>query len=527
MWKALLKKQWLSALAFFTQGKNGKRRSTGAIVGFTALMVYAFGAIVYMFYEISDMLCAPLLAQDLAWLYFAFMGAISTGFGVIGSIFMAKSKLYEAKDNDVLLSMPIPAWLVLFSRIVGLYLFTLLFQSLIFIPCAACYFITAGFSFPALLGCLFVWLVMPLGTLAICCILGWLLAIISAKLPGSNWLAVVFSVLFFAGYMAVYSKINEYLGWVLAHGGLVADKMQTVLYPFAKLGLTCAGDFLSGALLGVMFVGAFALVYWLLSKTYIRLATARRGGKKVAYKGEKRKQSSVMLSLIKKEGLRYFKNPMVALNCFLGTIMFVVFPFVCLFSEGIKQMALAIGNREWIALILGGVVCLAGSANALSASSVSLEGESLWILRSLPVQTERVLTVKWLFHYILTAVPALLFGVFACVYFKVGVWFGIAAVAAGLAFILFTAILGLIINLKFPNLHWTNELVAVKQGFAPMLGMFSGWGALALLVGGWFLFGKLLFTGGYFLVASGALLLASGLLSWWLYTRGKKVFEDL
>ena len=113
MIKVLLKKQWLATTAIFTQGKNGQRRSLKASIGFAILLLYGFVAMGAMFWEMADMMCAPLVHADLAWVYFAFVSLLATCIVVIVGIFTAKSTLYEAKDNDLLLSMPIPSWAVL------------------------------------------------------------------------------------------------------------------------------------------------------------------------------------------------------------------------------------------------------------------------------------------------------------------------------------------------------------------------------------------------------------------------------
>ena len=108
MLKVLLKKQWLALTAFLMIGKNGQRRSPKAVLLFALLFVYAFGALGVMFWGMADMLCEPLATAGLAWVYFALMAVIATAFGVVIGIFAAKSTLYEAKDNDLIFSMPIP-----------------------------------------------------------------------------------------------------------------------------------------------------------------------------------------------------------------------------------------------------------------------------------------------------------------------------------------------------------------------------------------------------------------------------------
>ena len=42
------------------------------------------------------------------WLYFTLMGLVAIFLGAFGSVFNTYSSLYLAKDNDLLLSLPIP-----------------------------------------------------------------------------------------------------------------------------------------------------------------------------------------------------------------------------------------------------------------------------------------------------------------------------------------------------------------------------------------------------------------------------------
>ncbi len=527
MLKALFKKQFLESVAFLLQDKKGNRRTPQGILGFCLLLVLGLGSICFLFFGMGNMLSGALSAQGLEWVYFAFMGTAATAFGVVGSIFTAKTKLYEAKDNDLLLSMPIPSWMILFVRTVGLYLFTLLFEAMVFLPSVFAFFLAVEFSFTVLICSLIVLLVMPFLALAICYILGWLLAVISAKLPWKNLLTTLFSVGFLVAYFIVYSKINTLLNYVMINGDAVGNAMQKWLYPFSKMGAACAGDWLALLVYAAIFLAPFALVYLLISKTYLRLATARRGGRKAKYTGKGYKQTVPVWALVKKELMRFTKNPMVALNCLLGAMFLMILPFILLFSKDFRTVLTLINEDEIVAMILAIILCALTSTNMLAAASVSLEGESIWVIRSLPVQTEKVLFAKGLTHWLVTAIPAAFASAFCCILLKISVGYALATLAVSLVFSAFAAAAGLAINLKLPNMHWTNELVAVKQSFSAVLSMFAEWAAVGLLVGGYFLFGENLFAGGYLLVCVAMLTVASGLIVVWIGTRGKKIFEEL
>ena len=62
----------------------------------------------------------PMLETGLAWMYFALAGLSCIAISVVGSIFATQSYLYEAKDNELLLSMPIPVSYILASRLLAL-----------------------------------------------------------------------------------------------------------------------------------------------------------------------------------------------------------------------------------------------------------------------------------------------------------------------------------------------------------------------------------------------------------------------
>ncbi len=527
MFKALLKKQLLETGAFLLQDKEGKRRSVQGILGFSLLLLIGLASMCFLFFGMGTVLCLPLAQQGMSWVYFAFMGALATAFGVIGSVFTAKTKLYEAKDNDLLLSMPIPSWMILFSRLTGLYLFTLLFVGVVFLPALVAYLVWVEFSVTVLLCSILVLVIMPFFALAICCLLGWVFALIAAKLPGKNVLTVIFTVVFMVVYFMGYSKIDIFLDYVINNGEGVGKAMQTWLYPFWQMGLACTGKLLPMLVYAAIFLGLFALVYLLMDRTYLRLATANKGGKRAKYTGKGYKQTSWFGALFKKELLRFTKNPMVAMNCLLGTIFMLVFPFVALFAGEFRQAIAAVNEDEIFAMILALLLCAVMSMNMISAASVSLEGESIWVVRSLPVQTEKVLLAKAGFHFLMTAIPSAFASIFFCILFRIGIGYSVAVLAFALVFSALGAVLGLAINLKLPNLNWTNELHPVKQSLSTVLSMFAEWAVLGLLVGGYFLFGKYLFSGGYFLVCILLSMAVIGLLTAWLGTRGKQIFEEL
>ena len=120
MFKALLKKQFMEINSWLLQDKkSGKRRSVGGMVLLIAVYVVLFASLGVVFYGTGLTLCEPMTELGLSWFYFAVMGLLSVLLGVFGSVFNTFATLYKAKDNELLLSMPIPPVCIIASRLLG------------------------------------------------------------------------------------------------------------------------------------------------------------------------------------------------------------------------------------------------------------------------------------------------------------------------------------------------------------------------------------------------------------------------
>jgi hypothetical protein len=191
-----------------------------------------------------------------------------------------------------------------------------------------------------------------------------------------------------------------------------------------------------------------------------------------------------------------------------------------LFDSGVMQ-------GDDVFLLTTVIVCMLTSMNTISACSVSLEGDSLWVVRSLPVSAWNVLKAKLHLHILVTGAPILICGFLVGVGVGLGVLEILLTIAMATVGVLFFGAFGLTVNLKFPNLKWTNETVAVKQGVATMITMFGGWGVVLTPVLLYFLIGEYFVAWAYVLlwlfVMAGATV---GLIAW-LKKRGTRIFERL
>lgn len=530
---ALIKKQMLEALSLLTRGsKQGKSRSTGAIVGIGILFLFVFASIAFCFAMMALSICGPLVSAGLGWLYFALMGSLATLFGVIGSVFTTYNALYVAKDNELLLAMPIPPAYLLFSRMVGLYLVSLLFEAMVMLPACVVYWTLVLPSVAGVIFSVLTLLVLPLLALAISCLLGWLLALIAPHVKHKSIVVALISVAFFVLYYMVAFRLSDLMQSLIANSEALGEQFRTALFLFYQMGMGAEGSVLGFLLFVLITGGIFAIVYAVLAFNFVKLATNKRGGPKSVYREKRTKARSQGSALLSKELSRFWGSSVYLLNSGMGSLFLIVGAVAALvkagwLSENIPTLLLQIGMTDMLPLLICAVVCMVASMNIVTAPSVSLEGSSIWILQSLPVDPWKVLRAKLELHVLITALPTVVCTAVLLAVLRVSLFDAVFAVLAVCLFVLFCAAFGLVMNLLFPNLKWNSEAVAVKQGMSTMIAMFGGWGLVLLLGGGWFLVGSFLTAAGYLLLCSLLLAAASALLLWRLRRWGSRRFAEL
>ena len=135
MLKSLLRVRFAALLAAFTgQSRKRGRQTKGKAAGYALLMLYCFCAFVFLFYSSFSQLAEAFFPAGLGWLYFAMFAIMAFALMFIGSVFTAKSQLFEAKDNELLLSMPVRPGLILLSRMAAMLAMNFVFELVVALP---------------------------------------------------------------------------------------------------------------------------------------------------------------------------------------------------------------------------------------------------------------------------------------------------------------------------------------------------------------------------------------------------------
>ncbi|MCR5664509.1 MAG: hypothetical protein K6G17_06495 [Oscillospiraceae bacterium] len=528
--KALLRVRLAGLLSsLLGANRSRKRRTRGQILGFAALMLYAFGFLGFSMFQTFAQLAPAFSAFGVGWVYFAMAALMTFGLMFIGSVFTAKAQLYEATDNDLLLSMPIPPRDVLLSRLALLLVMDELFGLVVSVPAFLAWQLAAGFTLKAGVNFVLIFLLLlPLLALLLTALFGWLLHLAAQRVRSQSLLTVLLSLAFIAVYFVVVQRMNIWLAEMVQDPSPLVGALGGFA-PLLWLGRACADGSLSAlGLLALADAALCALGWTVLERSFLRTATDRRAAAKIRYVEKKAELLSPDRALLQRELRRLGATPMYLLNGAFGTMLA---PFAAVFlllrRELFAELLAQPGLGELLTVMGPLALCFLGVMTMLTAPSISLEGKSLWLLQSMPVSPRQVLRSKLRLHLLIGLPPTLLLSAALAALLPGGPLMKALCVALPALSTLFSGLLGLFENLRHPYLDWVNETQAVKSGSSVVFTMLISMALLSVpLILGLVFLGDIapeLLELGF-----GALLaLLCGLLTAWLRTRGEQRFMEI
>lgn len=528
MIKALFRKQMLEVFAWvYKDKKSGKLRTAKGIAGYVLLYLLLFGILGVIFGKVADFMCSPLLKAGQGWIYWCLMGMIALFFGVFGSVFNTYSSLYQSKDNDLLLSMPIPVSRILLARLSGVYAMGLLYEMIVMIPTVIIWLIQAPVTLWGTVSVLLIPLVLSVLVLAFSAVLGWITAVVMTKVKHKSTVTVILSLLFIVAYYYVYARAYSALQDLLANAEVFGEKIRFALYPLYQMGLAAEGNALSMLIFSGIIALLLVVIVLLLSRNFLKLATQNQGTEKTFYKERSIRNRSFKMALLRKEFRRFTQSANYMLNCGLGVILMPISAVLLLWKAGDIRPFLSIISEEHSALLVMAALCLMASMNVMTAPSISLEGKNLWIVQSLPISARYVLGAKMKMQLLLTLIPVIAPILAAEWLLRPKLFFAVSIPLVTLLFVVLMAAIGLVSNLKMPNLHWTNEIIPIKQSAPTMISLFSGWGIVALPAGSYYLLNQYVSASVYVICVAIVLIVADYLLLHWLMSKGAKILSML
>lgn len=532
MLKILVKKQLAEIFrSYFYNPKKNKARSKAAVIAYMVLFaVLMIGVLGGMFTFLSYTICASLSAAGTDWLYFTIMGLIAILLGAFGSVFNTYSGLYLSKDNDLLLSMPIPAGTVINARLLGVYIMGLMYSAIVIIPAAAVYIVIVNHSIFTVVSCLLFVFLISVFVLTLSAALGFVVAKISLKLKNKSFVTVAVSLLFFALYYLFYFKAQAIITKLVENAAVYGSKIKGAAYPLYLFGKAATGDAIALISVSAVILALFAATWIIIAKSFLKIATATGKTAKKKYKEINVKQNSINTALFKKELKRFTSSPNYMLNCGFGILFLILCGgAVIIKADDLSAAVKLLSNVKpgIVPAVVCTAVCAMASMIDIAAPSVSLEGKSIWLPQSLPVTAWQVLRAKLLLQTAISIFPVTFCLVCTVAVYRYTLPELLLTFLIPFLYVILSALFGLFLGVKMPNLNWTNENTPIKQSASVAVALFGGFLYAALIIAGYFWLSKFLGFAVYMCMFAAITVLLSVLLYRYLKNKGSAAFAAL
>lgn len=451
-------------------------------------------------------------------------------FGLLFGL-MRAANAAGSKDAELLLALPVRRVTVVCSKVITQYIFDAPLMILILGSSVVAYYVIGGGSAGALVRGIILTLLLPMIPIALSYMLGGVIGYLQEKFKMTSIITTAMLMLLVIGYMFVNFKTSSILATVTEVGSTNQLDMIDKIAPLSWL----THFVLDGSILPVIFSLLMLIAPFCLG---VSIYASAFGKPKKGYHSNSRilgfAERSPRMALLDKEVKRYLACTIYVFNTAFGPLLLLVFAIAVAVAgpekiiSGMELPADLLLTKEITYVVLAGIFCLFPSMTSTSASSISLEGSQLWILKAHPVRTEDIFWAKYMLN-ILLLVPASI-AASAVVGIRLQMTFleiaGFSAVIALLGVLV--SMLGLIVNLFFPRFDWTNETAVVKQSMSVMIAMVVGFAAACIP---FILYFTLLIKSFGFMGFLAAGIVIYGLLSAGAYlflkTAGKKLFEAL
>lgn len=476
--KAVLSED-MNLFKYVTKKNSSKTKKLLLPIALFIIVVMSVG--VYAF-----MLAEELHKYNITYIMLSIVLAIVTILAFIEGIYKSQGILFDSKDNDLLFSLPIKKSYILFIKILKLLLFQYIYNLMFLLPAFIVYIIFEKPNLNFYLLSFLMTFLVPLVPTIVASFLGYIIKLISSKSKSKKIVQTILSTILLLGIYFVSMNTETFFQDIASKATNINDFLCKIYYPIgAYIQLINKFEIIMFAKLLLIHILPFALFIMIGSKYYFNIIsnlknvdiTLKNSNKQYTIKSNKQ-----IISLAKKEMKRFFSSSVYMFNTTFGLVLLVVFTILLCFKD--KQMIINILSQYGVSkdistsLLYYGLILFSGMSTSITSSSISLEGKTINITKSLPVSVKTILQSKILYCYFIEMPFMILSEILFFIKFRPSMLYFLIIVILSITVVLLSAVIGLIINLKYPKLDFKNDTEVVKQSMSSFLSVGLGMGIL-------------------------------------------------
>ncbi|WP_449161074.1 putative ABC transporter permease subunit [Streptococcus sp.] len=433
----------------------------------SSMVIASFGIITLaLFCFVYNILTAKTLVQVGQYdLIPAYMVSVSSFSILFLTVFYSNGILFGSRDMEILLSLPVKSSDIITSKFMFIYLLNFLIGLMFMLPGGIVWILNGSLNVLQIVLYFTSIIFVPLIPMCIAACMGIIVVTISSYFKRKNVIALIFSfaMIGIIGYFALsalQSGDESSIGVTLA-------KQITGLYPISRLFMPYynfpmyygMGFYIVlSIVVFYLFVKIASLKYGLLNT--LANTKSRYANDKVSYE-----RKSVFFALYQKELGRFLSSYMAVLNAGLGVILLCVFS-ICFLFNSVGQIGNSAGIEninEYLSNLVPVFISSMLSLSCPAASSMSLEGKNIWILKSSPVEVRMILNAKIAVNLTLHLIGYMISVSVFVLKLDMNPIQVMNLVIVPICYSLFITVIGISLNKKFPNYDWDSEMIVVKQ----------------------------------------------------------------
>ena len=443
-------------------------------------------ALLFLFsmWSYANVIMEPLVEVHCEIVLLTLFIAFSVILTLMEGIYKAGNLLFNCKDDNLLLSLPIKKSTVLFLRLFKFYIFEVLYNTLFLLPAMLVYIRYVNVSWTFYIVSILALLILPVIPIVISCVIGGITAGSSAKFKYKNFAQIVFTTILLLGIMYLSFNLEGLIASLAEHATSVNDLITKLYYP-AGMYIKLITEF--NVIDLIIFVGIHIILSFVtvlaLGKIYFKINSkvkvVKSSSTSQKYKIKTRKP---IVSLIKKELNRFATSPVFVINAGFGLVLFIagcillVVKFDSL-TETLSSIDMGITIEQlksYIPVVQFGLICFAALMSSITCSMISLEGKTFSILKSLPVKPFTIIMAK-VMTAVLIMIPFILIGnLITLIAFGFNIIEIIMLLITSFVLPIVSETLGIIVNLKYPKMDAETDTEVVKQSMSTMIATFMG-----------------------------------------------------
>ena len=419
-------------------------------------------------YYYFDYLFEGYLTLKIPYIILAQSFALISSMLLVTNIYKINGLLFNNKDYNLLLSLPIKRITYIISKLISLYFSNIIFSLLVMIPPLILYVINVKVDSIFYLLYFITIFIIPLVPIIVSTIIGTIISSISSKFKFKNLANLILTILLFTGIIFISMELESMPKIDIANMGKSIVDMFNKIYPLTNTYIDIIKNYNIKSLM--IFISIPVLIFsayiFVINKFYTKINNnLQQSYTNKKYKLIIKKSNSQLGALYKKEITRYFSSANYVINTMIGSIMLIITIIAYMFI-GKEKVDILIGISglsdailRYTPLVLGGFTLLTCTTHP----SISLEGSSAWIMKTIPVNPFKIFLSKIMVNLTVSIPSYIIAAIMLKIYLKLNLSTFILMLIIPLLYTLFISMFGVIVNMFFVNLNWKNEITVIKQ----------------------------------------------------------------